>query len=81
MSKRLLFIAYEFPPKGGTQAQHTAKLAVALAQRGWILTAVSVADPPTAMVDAGLQRAVSVAVRVVPVWSLEPTRMVQSLHG
>jgi glycosyltransferase involved in cell wall biosynthesis len=78
--KRLLFIAYEFPPKGGTQAQHAAKLAIALAEQGWDITAIAVADPPTALLDPGLEQETAEKVRIERAWSLEPTRLVQALR-
>jgi glycosyltransferase involved in cell wall biosynthesis len=81
MGRRLLFIAYEFPPKGGTQAQHAAKLALALAALGWDVTALTVADPPTAMLDAALAAETAGSVRIETAWSLEPTRLVQWLRN
>jgi glycosyltransferase involved in cell wall biosynthesis len=80
VGKRLLLIAYEFPPKGGTQAQHAAKLAIALSVRGWDVTVITVLDPPSTMLDLELAREAAAQARIVPVWSLEPTRIVQLMR-
>lgn len=78
--KRLLLVTYEFPPKGGTQSQYAAKLAKGLAGRDWEVTVLTVADPPTALVDTALYDEVASSVRVVTAWSLEPTRLMQWLR-
>lgn len=80
--KRLLLIAYEFPPKGGTQAQHAAKLASGLSSRGWDVTALTVADPPAPMLDPALAKETAAAgVITRTAYSLEPTRVVQWLRA
>jgi len=79
--KRLLLIAYEFPPKGGTQAQHAAKLASGLSARGWDVTALTVADPPAPMLDPRLAEETAAAGVITRVaYSLEPTRAVQAMR-
>jgi len=77
---RLLLVSYEFPPKGGTQSQWVTKLAVGLAERGWEVEALSVADPPTALLDEDLLDEVAHRVRVTRTYSLEPTRLVQAFR-
>lgn len=74
---RLLLISYEFPPKGGTQSQHVAKLAKGLAQQGWDVDVLTVADPPASTIDLALLEEVGAHLRVHTAWSLEPTRLVQ----
>jgi glycosyltransferase involved in cell wall biosynthesis len=78
---RLLFITYEFPPKGGTQAQHVTSLACWLAAEGWNVTVLTVEDPPISLVDSTLLSKASACVMVARAWSLEPTRLVQLLRG
>ncbi len=77
---RLLLVSYEFPPKGGTQSQWVAKLAAGLADRGWKVEVLSVADPPTALLDEGLLDEVAGRVSVTRTYSLEPTRLVQAFR-
>jgi glycosyltransferase involved in cell wall biosynthesis len=78
---RLLFITYEFPPKGGTQAQHVTGLACGLAAEGWDVTVLTVEDPPISLVDATLLAQADACVTIARAWSLEPTRVVQALRG
>jgi len=79
MSKRLLFITYEFPPKGGTQSQHVVGLACGLAGVGWDVTVLTVADPPASLVDTVLLSEAESQVRIERAWSFEPTRLVQAI--
>src|SRR5450756_434757 len=48
---RLLLITYGFPPVSRVQSQDAAKLAKGLAQRGWEVHVLTVADPPTYLLD------------------------------
>jgi len=77
---RLLLVSYEFPPRGGPGVQRPLKLAKYLGRAGWDVTVLTVADPPTAIVDEGLIEELPPSVRVVRAWSLEPTRLVQALR-
>jgi glycosyltransferase involved in cell wall biosynthesis len=73
-------VSYEFPPKGGTQSQHVAALAGGLARRGWAVQVLTVADPPTFLLDAGLLADLPAGVVVHRAWSAEPTRALQWLR-
>lgn len=75
--RRILLISYEFPPKGGTQSRHAAQLAGGLAAAGWDVTALTVAHPPTSMLDRDLAASVAGRVTISRAYSLEPTRVVQ----
>ena len=75
--RSILLISYEFPPKGGTQAQHAAKLASALAERHNRVYVLSVWNPPSPLSDAALLGEVADRVAVERTFSLEPTRLVQ----
>lgn len=78
--RRLLLVSYEFPPKGGTQSRHAAQSAVGLAEAGWDVAVLTVADPPTAMIDLGLAAWVTGKVDIARAWSLEPTRVLQAVR-
>lgn len=53
--KRVLFIAYQFPPQGGGGVQRTAKFVKYLPQFGWRPTVLTTSAPP-ATVDDSLGR-------------------------
>lgn len=78
---RLLFITYEFPPKGGVGVQRVAATARYLAEEGWDVTVLTIADPPTSLRDDALLSGLPEAVRVERAWSAEPTRVVQGLRA
>lgn len=77
---RLLLVTYEFPPKGGPGVQRPLKTARYLAEAGWDVTVLTVADPPGSMWDPGPLSELPHSVNVERAWSLEPTRLVQSLR-
>ncbi len=60
--------------------QRPLKTARYLAENGWDVTVLTVADPPTSMLDPGLLSELPESVRVERAWSLEPTRVLQSLR-
>jgi glycosyltransferase involved in cell wall biosynthesis len=76
----VLLISYEFPPKGGTQAQSTAKMAKALADIGWSVDVLTVSDPPASIQDEPLLHEVAGSLRIHRAFSLEPTRIVQAVR-
>lgn len=77
---RVLLITYEFPPRGGSGVQRPLKLAKYLGRFGWDVTVLTVADPPTALVDDTLLGELPHTVTVSRAWSAEPTRLVQFLR-
>lgn len=77
--KRLLLVAYEFPPKGGTQSQHAVKMAKSLAG-WWEITVLTVKDPPAPIVDEAMLAEAEQHVDVIRAWSWEPTRLIQVLR-
>lgn len=79
--RRALLISYEFPPRGGTQSQTVAKLAAGLVQREWSVEALTVADPPTFLIDEDLRAQLPSQVVVTGAYSAEPTRLVQLVRG
>lgn len=76
----VLLVSYEFPPKGGVGVQRPLKTARYLSEAGWDVTVLTVADPPTALLDPDLLAELPPSVRVERAWSLEPTRLVQYLR-
>jgi len=52
--KRVLFIAYAFPPVGGAGVQRTVKFVKYLRQFGWEASVLTVANPSVPVVDERL---------------------------
>ena len=77
----VLLISYEFPPKGGPGVLRPAKIARYLAEAGWDVSVLTVADPPSALIDEALAAGIPASVDVRRAWSLEPTRLVQWLRA
>ena len=77
---RLLLITYEFPPKGGPGIQRPLQTARLLDAAGWVVTVLTVEDPPTSLLDPEAAASVPDTVRIVRAWSLEPTRLVQAFR-
>lgn len=75
--KRLLLVTYGFPPVSRVQSQGAAKLATGLAQRGWDVHVLTIADPPTFLLDDALSAEVPDNVVSHGTYSLEPTRLLQ----
>ncbi len=78
--KRLLLVSYGFPPVGRVQSQGAAKLAKGLADRGWEVHALTVAEPPTFLFDDTLLAELPRNVFTHAAYSLEPTRALQVLR-
>ncbi|HEY3316909.1 MAG TPA: glycosyltransferase family 4 protein [Coriobacteriia bacterium] len=77
---RVLLVTYEFPPMGGVGVQRCLKFAKYLPRAGWDVSVLTVADPPTALLDESLLAELPASVRVHRAWSLEPTRLIQLLR-
>jgi hypothetical protein len=54
MSKRVLYVAYHFPPVGGAGVQRTVKFVKYLPESGWIPSVLTVANPSVPVYDASL---------------------------
>ena len=78
--KRILLISYGFPPVSRVQSQGAAKLAKGLAENGWDVHVLTVADPPTYLFDETLAEGLPSNVTVHETFSLEPTRVLQLLR-
>lgn len=59
MAKRVLVIAYQFPPVGGAGVQRVAKLAKYLPDFGWQPTVLTVSNPSVPLFDTHLASEVS----------------------
>lgn len=78
--KRVLLVSYGFPPVSRVNSQGAAKQARGLAERGWEVHVLTVADPPTFLFDPSLAEDLPAGVIVHAAWSLEPTRVFQLLR-
>ena len=54
MHRRVLYIAYEYPPVGGAGVQRTAKFVKYLPQFGWLPSVLTVANPSVPLLDHSL---------------------------
>ena len=79
--RRLLLIAYGFPPVSRVDSYGAAARARGLAKRGWEVHVLTVADPPTFLLDDSLVASLPPNVIVHRAWSLEPTRVLQALRS
>jgi glycosyltransferase involved in cell wall biosynthesis len=55
-TRRVLLIAYAFPPTGGAGVQRTAKFVKYLPQHGWLPSVLTVRNPSVPVSDASLAR-------------------------
>src|SRR6266566_1682731 len=68
--KRVLFVAYLFPPVGGAGVQRTTKFVKYLPEHGWLPSVLTVSNPSVPAWDQSLLREVpeSVTVRRARTW-------------
>ncbi|HEU4333196.1 MAG TPA: glycosyltransferase [Candidatus Eisenbacteria bacterium] len=79
--KRLLLLAYFFPPLGGGGCQRTLKLVRYLEPRGWAATVVTVKDPDYWILDPSLLEEVPASCEIVRVNALTSQRLLRLLAG
>ena len=80
-TKKVLFVAYYFPPAGGSGVQRVLKFVKYLPEFGWqpvVLTARG-ADYPT--LDPTLEAEVPPGVQVIRTWIVEPYALYRKLTG
>ena len=77
--KRLLVIAYFFPPLGGGGCQRTLKLVRYLEPRGWASSVVTVKDPDYWILDPSLAEEVPASCEVVRVSAFTSQRLLRLL--
>jgi glycosyltransferase involved in cell wall biosynthesis len=56
MCRRVLYIAYAYPPTGGAGVQRTSKFVKYLPQFGWLPSVLTVSNPSVPLLDASLGR-------------------------
>ncbi|HET9951926.1 MAG TPA: glycosyltransferase [Candidatus Eisenbacteria bacterium] len=79
--KRLLVVAYFFPPIGGGGCQRTLKLVRYLEPAGWASTVVTVKDPDYWILDPSLEEEVPASCEIVRVSALTSQRLLKLLGG
>lgn len=79
--KRLLVVAYFFPPIGGGGCQRTLKLVRYLAPLGWTSTVVTARDPDYWILDPTLLEEVPETTEVIRARGLTSHRLVRLLAG
>jgi len=77
--KRVLFLAYFFPPLGGGGCQRTLKLVRYLERNGWRSTVVTTRDQDYWILDPSLEREIPAETEVLRVGGLTGGKIVQSL--
>jgi glycosyltransferase involved in cell wall biosynthesis len=80
-ARRLLWLAYFFPPLGGGGCQRTLKLVRYLEPLGWTSTVVTARDPDYWILDPTLSEEIPAATEVIRVRALTPQRLLRSLAG
>lgn len=79
--KRLLVLAYFFPPLGGGGCQRTLKLVRYLEPNGWAATVVTVRDPDYWILDPSLLEEVPSSCEIVRASALTSQRLLRLLGG
>lgn len=73
MNRRVLFVAYIFPPTGGAGVQRTAKFVKYLREFGWIPSVLTVQNPSVPLLDGSVGADVPADTVVRRARSLEPS--------
>lgn len=76
-SKRLLLIAYSFPPVGGAGVQRPVKWVKYLGSFGWNVTVVTAANPSVPVRDESLLQDIPPSLKVVTARTWEPSYSVK----
>jgi glycosyltransferase involved in cell wall biosynthesis len=80
-SRRLLWLAYFFPPLGGGGCQRTLKLVRYLEPLGWSSTVVTVRDPDYWILDPSLAEEIPARTEVIRVRALTAQRLLALTRG
>ncbi|MBN1503981.1 MAG: hypothetical protein JW952_02840, partial [Candidatus Eisenbacteria bacterium] len=81
MSRRVLMLAYFFPPLGGGGVQRTSKFVKYLPDSGWTPVVVTVKEGAYWVADGTLAGDVPAGVEVVRTSSLSPFRVLRWIPG
>lgn len=76
--KRVLIVAYAFPPVGGAAVQRPAKFAKYLPQHGWNVSVLTASNPSVPVYDESLLEDIPAQTVVVRSRSLEPSYAVKN---
>jgi len=79
--RRVLLIAYSFPPVGGAGVQRPVKWVKYLERAGWSVTVLTVANPSVPVLDASLLAEIPEQTRVVRAATWEPGYAVKQSLG
>lgn len=71
-TKRVLFVAYQFPPAGGIGVHRVVKFVKFLPEFGWDSTVLTVANPSVPLVDNSHQSDIPDSTKVVRARTMEP---------
>src|SRR5262245_20547383 len=78
MPKRVLYVAYEFPPVGGAGVQRTTKFVKYLPEFGWDVSVLTVANPSVPLLDHSLADEIPADTVVCRAPTLEPSYKVKA---
>lgn len=81
MTRRVLFVAYAFPPIGGAGVQRTTKFVKYLPEHGWLPSVLTVANPSVPVMDESLCEEIPPEVKVVRAKTWEPGYAMKSAVG
>jgi hypothetical protein len=81
MVRRVLFVAYEFPPVGGAGVQRTTKFVKYLPEQGWLPSVLTVANPSVPVMDESLCDEIPQEVTVLRAKTWEPGYAMKSAVG
>lgn len=79
--KRVLFIAYSFPPAGGGGVQRTTKFVKYLPQTGWKPVVITVKNPLYFLRDETLSREIPPAIEIIKVREWLPNNLLLSVRA
>jgi len=78
MDKRVLFIAYQFPPVGGAGVQRIAKFSKYLPEHGWSVSGLTVSNPSVPLMDTSLCSDIPPATMIRRAATWEPSYRLKS---
>ena len=78
-NRKVLIVAYQFPPVGGAGVQRVAKLVKYLGEYGWQPTVLTVTNPSVPVRDASLENEIPATVEIARARTWEPGYAVKTL--
>lgn len=80
-TRKILLIAYHWPPTGGVSVQRWVKLVKYLSRLGWDITVYTPSHPLRDTEDPTLLAQIPAGVRIITQPAIEPTRLIKRLSG